>query len=103
MSTVVWQKCLKHLEAELTPQQFNTWIRPLQAVESDNTLELLAPNRFVLDWINDKYSPRIQSLLAELSSKPDFKFDLRIGSHAQEDPSEGAEDLIPSPRRLRCG
>ena len=88
MSTVVWQKCLKHLEAELTPQQFNTWIRPLQAVESDNTLELLAPNRFVLDWINDKYSPRIQSLLAELSSKPDFKFDLRIGSHAQEDPSE---------------
>ena len=92
MSTVVWQKCLKHLEAELTPQQFNTWIRPLQAVESDKTLELLAPNRFVLDWINDKYSPRIRSLLTEISRQPDFKFDLKIGSHATElDPAAASE------------
>ncbi|MGR8947586.1 MAG: chromosomal replication initiator protein DnaA [Gammaproteobacteria bacterium] len=88
MSTVVWQKCLKHLEAELTPQQFNTWIRPLQAVESATSIELLAPNRFVLDWINDKYAARIQSLLSELSPEVNFKFGLRIGTQAPETPLE---------------
>ena len=40
------------LEAELPEQQFNTWVRPLQAIEGDGALKLLAPNRFVVDWIN---------------------------------------------------
>ena len=81
MSNAVWQKCLKHLEAELTPQQFNTWIRPLQVVESDHALELLAPNRFVLDWISDKYAQRIESLVGEISPTDNLAFSLRIGSN----------------------
>ena len=85
MSTVVWQKCLKNLEAELTPQQFNTWIRPLQAVESATALELLAPNRFVLDWINDKYAGRIQRLLGELVPDNEFELKLSIGGHSEVD------------------
>lgn len=81
MATVVWQKCLKHLEAELTAQQYNTWIRPLQANESDISLEILAPNRFVLDWIKEKYSDRIKSLLVEFAPNDNFKLSLSIGSH----------------------
>jgi len=76
----VWQKCLKHLEAEMTAQQYNTWIRPLHVIEKSNELELLAPNRFVLDWIRDKYSARIETLLAELSPNQPVSISLSVGT-----------------------
>lgn len=60
-----WKRCLERLEGELSPQQFNTWIRPLHAIESDNAVHLLAPNRFVLDWISERYLTRIEELLSE--------------------------------------
>src|ERR1700689_4891885 len=46
------------LEVELPEQQFNTWVRPLQAMEGNGALKLLAPNRFAVDWINAKLLPR---------------------------------------------
>ncbi len=64
----LWDKCLAHLEAELTPQQFNTWIRPLQAIEDASTLRLLAPNRFVMDWVRDKFLARLEKLVRDYSS-----------------------------------
>jgi len=80
VNPAVWQKCLKHLEAELTSQQYNTWIRPLHVVENADEIQLLAPNRFVLDWIRDKYSARIESLLIELSPETPVSMSLGIGT-----------------------
>ncbi len=51
----------------LSPQQFNTWIRPLQIVEDQEFLKLLAPNRFVLDWVRNHYLDTIQDHLNNLS------------------------------------
>src|SRR3981081_2973811 len=51
------------LETELPQQHFNTWVRPLQAMEGNGALKLLAPNRFVVDWINANLLPRIGELL----------------------------------------
>ncbi len=65
----IWDKCLSHLEDELPPQQFNTWIRPLQAVEESSQLRLLAPNRFVMDWVKQKFLKRVDELVANLSSQ----------------------------------
>lgn len=48
----LWIHCLGKLEQELPETQFNTWVRPLQAVESEGALKLLAPNQFVVDWVN---------------------------------------------------
>ena len=59
----IWEYCVSHLESELPAQQFNTWIRPLRAESSGGVLRLIAPNRFVLDWVNDKYRDRIQDLI----------------------------------------
>ena len=56
METSLWNQCLRRLEAELPEQHFNTWIRPLQAVEDDGRLRLLAPNRYVVDWISQHLS-----------------------------------------------
>lgn len=56
MSSVLWDSCKNALKEELSSQQFNTWIRPLKLAEaSPNELTLLAPNRFVKDWVCDKY------------------------------------------------
>jgi len=56
---------MSSLQSELPAQQFNTWIRPLRVEQqSENNLRLLAPNRFVLDWVNDKFKGRIEELLA---------------------------------------
>jgi chromosomal replication initiator protein len=56
------------LEAELPEQQFNTWVRPLQAMEGAGALKLLAPNRFAVDWINANLLPRIGELLRDEST-----------------------------------
>ena len=58
-----WQTCLNHLERELPAEDFNTWIRPLQAVEDEGRLRLLAPNRFVVDWLQEHYMQRILEII----------------------------------------
>jgi chromosomal replication initiator protein len=59
----LWNRCVRELQAELPEQQFNTWIRPLQAEESGQTLRLLAPNRFVVDWLKQHYIEQIHKLV----------------------------------------
>jgi chromosomal replication initiator protein len=61
----LWTRCVRALEAELPEQQFNTWVRPLQALERAGVLKLLAPNRFAVDWINTNLLERIGELLRE--------------------------------------
>ncbi|OOV87368.1 chromosomal replication initiator protein DnaA [Oceanospirillum linum] len=80
MSLALWQKCLGYLQDELPSQQFNTWIRPLQADTEGQSLKLLAPNRFVLQWVSDKYLARISELLNELSNDQPPQLILEIGS-----------------------
>lgn len=58
------------MQDEFPSQQFNTWIRPLQVEHADSKLVLLAPNRFVLDWINERFLGRISELVAQFSDTP---------------------------------
>jgi len=68
---MVWEKCLDYLQDELPVQQFNTWIRPLQVERGEDTqhktLRLIAPNRFIQDWVADKFVGRITELCSEIS------------------------------------
>jgi len=58
------------LEQEFPSQQFNTWIRPLKVEQGEDAqLRLMAPNRFVMDWVSDKYLHRIKELLSEHSEE----------------------------------
>jgi chromosomal replication initiator protein len=57
----LWTQCARALEAELSEQQFNTWIRPLQLVQDGPLLKLLAPNRFVVDWVKAHSLEKIRS------------------------------------------
>ncbi|NMP30808.1 chromosomal replication initiator protein DnaA [Thalassotalea sp. M1531] len=78
MDQSLWQKCLSVLQEELPAQQFSMWIRPLQCVVEDNIMTLYAPNRFVLDWVRDKYVERISTIvsLTETSNPPLLRFDV---------------------------
>lgn len=67
MSTI-WQRCADLLEAEVAAQQFNTWIRPLFAEQAGDTLTLYAPNRFIRDWVSDRFLHRINELVTELDA-----------------------------------
>lgn len=87
----VWQSCLYVLQDELPSQQFSMWVRPLQAESTEDTLTIYAPNRFVLDWVREKYLNRINELLVEIckDEAPELRFD--VGSK----PIQNAQMLAP--------
>ncbi|WP_439134673.1 chromosomal replication initiator protein DnaA [Pseudomaricurvus sp.] len=82
MPELIWKKCADALQNELPSQQFNTWIRPLVVDEGSEGqhLRLLAPNRFVLDWVNDKFLGRIQELAGEHGAQLGFHIELGVSS-----------------------
>ncbi|MEM7018070.1 MAG: chromosomal replication initiator protein DnaA [Pseudomonadota bacterium] len=80
MSAELWQQCLKKLENELSAQDFNTWIRPLQAIQEEGAVHLLAPNRFVLDWVKNNFLTRIVELLTRLNHGQCPTIQMHVGS-----------------------
>ena len=80
MSAPLWNRCLSLLEAELSEQQLNTWIRPLQALEADSNLRIMAPNRFVLDMVQSNFFPRIKEIATSLRNDPPVNVHLVIGT-----------------------
>ncbi len=65
----LWDDTLTHLELNLSPQHFSTWIKPLKLVKIEQDMVYLeVPNRFVLDWVKENYSKPIQKILSELSA-----------------------------------
>ncbi len=91
--STLWNQCIRVLQAELPEQQFNTWIRPLQAVDDGPVLRLLAPNRFVIDWVQDHYMERILELVDE--GDQDAEVVVEVGSR---DAPAAARDERPAQR-----
>lgn len=92
-----WPFCLTRLEQELPQQQFNTWIKTLQAAESDTdggpALTLTAPNRFVLQWVRERYLRRIGELGEEFHGMP-MQLELQL-------PVAGAKPAAVAPARAK--
>ena len=78
----VWQQCVSQLRDELPAQQFNTWIRPLGVRVDENALTLFAPNRFIKDFVAEKYSGRICELVRELQPDQTMDVTLAIGTNS---------------------
>ena len=92
----VWKNCLQTLQQELPAQHFSMWIRPLQAASSDDALTLYAPNRFVLDWVREKYLNRINELIHDYcgDNAPRLRFD--VGSRPQAAAENSQSSAAPS-------
>jgi chromosomal replication initiator protein len=100
----LWNRCLRQLEAEVPEQLFNVWVRPLQAIEEQGVLRLLAPNRFVVDWVRQNVLERIVELVrAGVDDDPELapQVTLEVGSRPTPAPALGAEPVgtKPSPSR----
>lgn len=86
MQGSLWHHCLRQLENEVPEQQFSTWVRPLQAVERDGSLVLLAPNRFVVSWIEKNLYSRIEQLVGAASTGAETRVVLEVGSRREDAP-----------------
>ncbi|MCH7830212.1 MAG: chromosomal replication initiator protein DnaA [Proteobacteria bacterium] len=97
--STLWNQCLRVLQAELPEQQFNTWIRPLQAVDDGTVLRLLAPNRFVVDWVEQHHLQRIHLLVEEQGAGTEIV--VEVGSRKTERRSTSA--ARPRARPIKAG
>jgi len=80
VSTALWDQCLQRLEQELSDQQLNTWIRPLQTEESQDQLNLFAPNSFVKDWVKQNFLTQITTICQQINTDGDISVTLDIGT-----------------------
>jgi len=97
--STLWNQCIRVLQAELPEQQFNTWIRPLQAVDDGAVLRLLAPNRFVIDWLQQHYMERILQLVDDGNANTEVV--VEVGSRAPAPAAAVASSPRPRPTAIR--
>ena len=88
----MWQRCVTRLQDELPSQQFNTWIRPLHASHEGGAFKLYAPNRFIKDFVSDKFADRITELLVEEQGGRATELVLEIGSASSASGNSGSGD-----------
>lgn len=91
MDNTLWDQCLNSLREEIPASKFNTWIRPLQAEIKPNHLILLAPNQFVVSYINDNFLDKINNTLRSLlGSTPPPTVSLKIGTKTETNKTDVA-------------
>ncbi len=103
MSETLWNRCLRVLESELPEQQFNTWVRPLQSVERDGQLRLLAPNRYVIDWLGANSLPRIKELVRALAEGTIPEIVLDVGTRSGALPANALLNGASNDTDIRAG
>ena len=95
-----WPLCLERLEAELSAEDFHTWLKPLQAAPQGESLALFAPNAFVVDTVRDRYFARIVQLLRHFSADESLVVKLEVGALTRSVPTPMATPSpAPSPGR----
>jgi chromosomal replication initiator protein len=94
-----WQRCLDAFREELTPQQYNTWIRPLSLESAGPGYRLLAQNRFVLQWVKERFLTRIAQLAADAEGRP-VAITLGLSDAPGETPPSAGPAPLPLARSL---
>lgn len=79
-----WVACLGRFQEELSAQQFNTWIKPLHFKVDEQSLTLFAPNRFVQQWVKDKFLSRVVDFAKESLSHPITVDVVLLENHADD-------------------
>ncbi len=98
-----WQHCLNRLGGDIPQQQFNTWIRPLRAEWQESGLMLTAPNRFIRDFVGEKYLPLINSYLLDVVAPAAAQASITVQGEQSATPSSitsGAAQTLPRPAEV---
>ena len=91
-----WPSCLESFQRELTPQQFNTWIRPLKLELAGDGLRLVAPNRFVLQWVKERFAARIEELATVAIGHP-LRLAFVVGDSMDRVQAPAPSTAVPAP------
>ena len=75
-----WEQCLVDFRNNFDEQQFNTWVRPLQAVTKDKIIRIKAPNQYAVDWANEHLSDYLIKKLQD----SEYKFNIEVGGISQD-------------------
>lgn len=67
-----WPTCLTRFQQELSAQQFNTWIKPLKTENGEKVVRVMAPNKFVLQWVKERFLSKIEEIATELLPEDTF-------------------------------
>lgn len=102
MTATDWQRCIDRLEGDLAPEHFNAYVRPLQIVEDDSALRLLAPNPFVRDWVEEHLLERIQGFMRQRESAV-TRIIVQIGSRTSPSPVNGEGNGASVNSLATCG
>lgn len=100
MNTSIWEQCLEYLrdDKDISQQQFNMWLRPLQAEVEENSLILFAPNEIVLSQIRKEFVAKIKAALAVICPDKIPTLKLEVGSRLNEQkivaPNNKTENLV---------
>src|SRR3990167_8080466 len=89
-SAELWEKCLDYLrdELQMPAQKYHTWIHPLQAEIDGQHLNLLAPNQFVLDWVQNHFLEQIQTTVSAICEANPLTVRLSIGTKKEAEPKD---------------
>ena len=79
-----WEQCLVDFRNDFDEQQFNTWVRPLQAVTKDKIIRIKAPNQYAVDWANEHLSDYLVKKLQD----SEYRFNIEVGSISQDLPED---------------
>jgi len=83
VSESLWQACFDSLKGELSSTEFSMWIRPLQAEYQPDLIIIYAPNRFVVDFVKDKYLILMENLLKGASGGKPPQLQFQVGNKPQ--------------------
>ena len=93
-----WSHCLAHFERTLNSQQLNTWIRPLSLEVTPGQVEVNAPNRFVAQWVREKFLPEIDLLAKSFFNEPPaVTLSIADGQAAAKISRQTADKIAPAP------
>ncbi|OOH92428.1 chromosomal replication initiation protein DnaA [Pasteurellaceae bacterium 15-036681] len=84
--SALWSDCLSHLQTKVSPTDYSTWLRPLQATQANGELVLYAQNQFVANWVQDKFISEIVGLARFLSKNDELIVSLKVGVKPVEKP-----------------
>lgn len=82
----LWSDCLNHLQTKVSPTDYSTWLRPLQASSENGELTLYAQNQFVENWVKDKFLSEITELARFLAKNDNLVVTLKVGIKPTEQP-----------------
>ena len=93
-----WGECKKTLEKDLTVEEYSTWIAPLLLEENNGSNPLsysvLAPNKFISDWVEDNYGSTIRERLSAITSNRELNLQFESCADYKK---EGEEKVQATP------